>query len=123
MSILNNLVILSGNVGKDPDVKYLDNGTVVANFPLATTESWKDRSGEWQERTTWHNLSCWGDLAKKAELLVKKGIRMSVHGKLANDSWDDKEGVKHYKTYVAIQEFEILALQPRNVQTDDMGSL
>ena len=124
MSNLNNLVLLKGNVGKDPDVKYNDNGTVVCNFPMAVTDSWKDRNGEWKQNTNWVNLNCWGELAKKAELLVKKGTYISIFGKLTTDSWDDTDGKKHYKTYVKISEFEILTSQPKdNSSAEDLSRM
>jgi single-strand DNA-binding protein len=123
MSNLNNYVRLKGNVGKDPEVKYNGNGTVVADFSMATTESWKDRNGEWKDKTTWHNINCWGDLAKKVEALITKGQRIEIEGKLANDSWEDKEGKKHYKTYVAMQCFEILVSQPKSVSSDDLSRI
>lgn len=105
MSLINNEVRLTGNVGKDPEVTYNPNGSVVATFSMATNDSYKDKAGVWKERTTWHNLTCWGDIAKRVERFVQKGTNVSIVGKLAVDSWDDKEGKKHYKTYVQIEEF------------------
>ncbi len=120
---MRNLVILSGNVGQDPEVRYNDNHSVVASFSLATTDSWKDRAGEWKEKTSWHAITAWGDLAKKVEVLVKKGMRLSVTGKLQNDVWSDKEQKKHTKTYVAISEFEILMAQPKREEIDNLSSM
>jgi len=119
MSNLNNLVLLKGFAGNDPEVTYHDNGNVVANFSMVTTDSWKDRNGEWKSSTLWINISCWGDLAKKVELLIKKGVRINVQGKLASDTWEDKEGKKHYKTYVALQEFEVIVSQSRGKSSSD----
>ena len=123
MSNLNNLVLLKGNVGNTPDIHYNDNGTVVCNFSLAVNDSWKDRNGEWKEQTSWHSISCWGDLAKKAEILIEKGTKISIIGKLATDSWEDKDKVKHYKTYVKMSEFEILAIQPSSISRDDLTKM
>lgn len=111
-----NQVILIGVVGKDPDVTHYPNGTVIAKFPLATSESYKDKNtGEQIEKTTWHNLQCWGQFAEKVEREVKKGTRLWIDGKNANDSWEDENKVKHYKSYVQINRFEILTrLQPKN---------
>jgi len=97
--------MLTGNVGKDPEVTYNANGTVIATMVLATNDGYRDRSGQWVDRTTWHNLSCWGELAKRVEKHIQKGTNISVHGRIAVDTWIDNEGKKHYKTYVQINEF------------------
>ncbi|NMC39546.1 MAG: single-stranded DNA-binding protein [Bacteroidales bacterium] len=111
-----NQVTLIGVVGKDPEVNHYPNGTVIAKFPLATSESYKDKNtGEQTEKTTWHNLQCWGGFAEKIEREVRKGTRLWIDGKNANDSWEDENKVKHYKSYVQINRFEILAkTQPKN---------
>jgi len=107
MSRLNNRVMLTGNVGKDPEVTYNANNTVVAKMVLATNDGYKDRSGQWNDKTTWHNLSCWGELAKRAERLIQKGTNISLDGKLAVDIWTDNNGEKHYFTYVLVDEFRV----------------
>ncbi|MGI6337880.1 MAG: single-stranded DNA-binding protein [Bacteroidales bacterium] len=107
MSRLNNRVMLTGNIGKDPEVTYNANNTVVAKMVLATNDGYKDRSGQWVEKTTWHNLSCWGELAKRAERLIQKGTCVSIDGKLAVDTWSDSNGEKRYFTYVLVDEFRI----------------
>ena len=95
-----NKVILIGNLGKDPEVRYLEGGGVVANFSLATTESYKNKEGVKQEQTEWHNIVLWRGLAELAEKFLKKGMSVYIEGKIRSSSWDDKEGKKHYKTEI-----------------------
>lgn len=96
-----NKVILVGNLGKDPEVRTLDNGTKVARFSLATTESYKDRnSGERIDQTEWHNIVLWRGLAEIAERFLRKGSQIYVEGKLQTRSYEDKEGVTKYNTDV-----------------------
>ena len=104
-----NKVILIGNLGSDPEVKYLPNGNAVATLSLATSESWNDRtSGERQERTEWHRLVLWRKLAEIAEKYLKKGSKIFVEGKLQTRSWDDQSGQKRYTTEVVVNEMEML---------------
>ncbi len=94
-----NKVILVGNLGKDPEVRTLDNGTKVARFSLATTESYKDRnSGERVDQTEWHNIVLWRGLAEIAERYLRKGSQIYVEGKLQTRSYEDKEGITKYNT-------------------------
>ncbi len=95
-----NKVILVGNVGKDPEVRYLDNETPVATFSLATSETYKNRNGEKVKNTEWHNIVLWRGLAKVAEQYVKKGNMLYIEGKIRTRSWDDKEGNKRYTTEI-----------------------
>jgi single-strand DNA-binding protein len=90
-----NKVILVGNVGKDPEVKVLENGVRVANFPLATTEIYK-KEGNRFEQTEWHNIVLWRGLAEVAEKIVKKGATLYIEGKLRSRTWEDKDKVKRY---------------------------
>ena len=105
-----NKVILLGNVGKDPEVKYFDNDRAVANFSLATTErGFKAANGtEIPDRTEWHNISCWGGLAKIVEQYVKKGDPIYIEGKIRTRSYDDKNGVKRYTTEINVDNLELL---------------
>lgn len=104
-----NKVILIGNLGKDPEVKYTPQGTAVAKFTLATNERFKDKSGEWQDRTEWHNITCWARLAEIAGEYLKKGRSVYVEGSLRTDSWDDKQsGQKRYMTYVNASDLVLL---------------
>lgn len=104
-----NKVILVGNLGKDPEVRHLEGGASVAKFPLATSESFKDKSGQRVEQTEWHNVVLWRGLAEVAEKYLKKGMTIYVEGKLRTRSWDDKDGHKHYTTEVIGDNFTILS--------------
>ncbi len=105
-----NKVILIGNVGKDPEIKYFDNDRAVANFSIATTErGFRAANGtEIPDRTEWHNISCWGGLAKVVEQYVKKGDPLYIEGKIRTRSYDDKNGVKRYATDIHVDNLEML---------------
>lgn len=104
-----NKVILIGNLGKDPEVRSLEGGAKVANFSLATTEVYKDKSGQRQDQTEWHNIVLWRSLAEVAEKYLKKGTMIYLEGKLRTRSWEDKEGHKRYTTEVVGETFTILS--------------
>jgi single-strand DNA-binding protein len=104
-----NKVILVGNLGKDPEVRHLEGGTSVANFTLATTEAYKDKSGNRVEQTEWHNIVVWRGLADIAEKYLKKGMTIYAEGKLRSRSWDDKDGQKRYTTEIVADTFTILS--------------
>ena len=93
-----NKVILIGNVGKDPEVRHLETGIAVASFTLATTERYKNRNGELQDQTEWHNIVCWRNLAELSEKYIKKGAQIFVEGKIRTRSWADQTGAKRYTT-------------------------
>ncbi len=95
-----NKVILVGNTGQDPEVRHLEGGVSVANFNLATSETYKDKNGEKVTQTEWHRIVLWRGLAEIAEKFVKKGQLLYIEGRLRTRSWDDKEGVKRYTTEV-----------------------
>lgn len=95
-----NKVILVGNLGKDPELRTLESGRKVANFSLATTESYKDKNGEKVDQTEWHNIVFWGPIAEVIEKYLKKGSQIYVEGKIRTRSYDDKEGVKKYITEI-----------------------
>lgn len=95
-----NKVILVGHLGKDPEIRHLENGAVVANFSLATSESYKDKNGNRIDQTEWHNIVLWRGLAEVAEKFLKKGNLVYIEGKLRSRSWDDTNGVKRYTTEV-----------------------
>ena len=103
-----NKVILVGNLGKDPEVRYLENGTAVANFPIATSESYKDREGNRIDQTEWHNIVVWRKLAEIAESYLKKGSQVYLEGKLRTRSWEDQQGNKRYTTEVVADTFTML---------------
>ena len=104
-----NKVILVGNVGKDPEVRYSQSGTPVANFSLATNERFKDRSGEWQDRTEWHNIVAWQRLAEIVGEYVAKGSKVYVEGKLQTSSWEDRQsGERKYRTEIVARDLLLL---------------
>ena len=105
-----NKVILLGNVGKDPEVKFLPSGQAVANFSIATSERYKDKGGEWQDRTEWHNLAAYGKVAEIIRDYVKKGHKLYIEGRLTTRSWDDKEsGKKVYRTEIVVGDLSLLS--------------
>ena len=103
-----NKVILVGNLGKDPEVRHLENGTPVASFSIATSESYKDRnSGERVEKTEWHNIVLWRGLAEVAEKYLRKGSQVYIEGKLQTRSWE-KDGVTRYTTEIVGRDLTML---------------
>jgi len=107
-----NKVILVGNVGQDPEVKYTASGVPVAKVSLATNERFKARNEQWQDRTEWHSIVAWQRLAEIVGEYVRKGSKLYVEGKLQTSTWDDKQtGEKRYRTDIVAR--EILLLSPR----------
>ena len=103
-----NKVILIGNLGKDPEVRHLENGATVASFSLATTESYKDKEGKRIQQTEWHNIVVWRKLAEIAEKYLNKGSNIYLEGKIRTRSWEDKEGNKKYTTEIIGDTFTML---------------
>ncbi len=103
-----NKVILVGNLGKDPEVRYLDNGVAVANFSLATTENYKNKAGERVSQTEWHNVVLWRGLAEVAEKYLKKGASVYIEGKIKTRKWEDKEGNTRYNTEILADNMTML---------------
>lgn len=105
-----NKVILVGNVGRDPEVKYFDNGSAVANFTLATTERGYTAANGTQipDRTEWHNIVCWRGLAKVAEQFIKKGTQVYIEGKIRTRNYDDANGIKRYVSEIYVDNLELL---------------
>lgn len=104
-----NKVILIGNLGADPEVRHLQNGTAVANFRIATSETYKDRNtGEKREQTEWHNIVAWRGLAEITERFLRKGSKVYVEGKLRNRQYEDKDGNTRYITEVQADEMTLL---------------
>lgn len=104
-----NKVILIGNLGNDPDVRYTASGAAVANISLATAESWRDKeSGEQQERTEWHRVVFFGRLAEIVAEYLKKGSQIYVEGRLQTRKWQDKEGKDRYSTEIVANEMQML---------------
>jgi single-strand DNA-binding protein len=103
-----NKVILIGNLGKDPETRYMPNGEAVTNITIATTETWKDKAGEKQEKTEWHRITFYRRLAEIAGEYLKKGSQIYVEGRLETRKWQDKEGKDRYTTEVIASEMKML---------------
>ena len=102
-----NKIILIGNLGKDPEVKFLPDGKAVCTFSLATAENYKDKDGQKVEKTEWHNIVAFGKLAEICGEWLKKGKQVYVEGKIKYETWE-KEGVKHYMTKIIIEQMRML---------------
>ena len=115
-----NKVMLIGNVGRDPEVRYLEgnqgaaNATKVASFTLATTERYRDRNGETRENTEWHNIVAWRNSADIADKYIRKGTQIYVEGKLRTRSWTDQQGAKKYTTEVVADTIQLLGKRSDN---------
>jgi single-strand DNA-binding protein len=96
-------------VGKDPEIRSTPGGTMVANFTLATSDRFQDQQGNWQDRTEWHNLVAFKRTAEIVRDYVKKGSKLYIEGKIQTRTWDDKEGVKHYKTEILVNDLSLLS--------------
>jgi single-strand DNA-binding protein len=103
-----NKVILVGNLGRDPEVRYMPEGGAIANVSVATTDTWKDKSGEKQERTEWHRVAFFGKLAEIAGEYLKKGSQIYVEGRLQTRKWQDKEGQERYTTEIVADRMQML---------------
>ena len=103
-----NKVILIGNLGKDPEVRYLDNGVAVANLSLATTETYKNKEGNRISQTEWHDIVLWRGLAEVAEKYLKKGASIYIEGKIKTSKWVDKEENTRYKTEIMADKMTML---------------
>jgi len=108
-----NKVILVGNLGKDPELRTLESGRKVANFSLATTETYKDKNGERVDQTEWHNIVFWGPIADVIEKYLKKGSQVYIEGKIRTRSYDDKEGNKKYITEILGDKMTMLGGAPK----------
>jgi single-strand DNA-binding protein len=103
-----NKVILIGNLGRDPELRYLPNGDPVVKFTLATGSRWKDKNGQLQERTDWHNIVAFGRQAEICNQYLKKGSQVYVEGRIQNRSWEDKDGNKKYITEIITRSVQML---------------
>jgi single-strand DNA-binding protein len=104
-----NKVMLIGNLGKDPEVRYTTSGTAVASFSLATTEKFKNKSGDWEEKTEWHNVTLWGRLAEIAGEYLAKGKTVYIEGRLQTRKWQDKDGRDRYTTEIVGDKMQMLS--------------
>lgn len=107
-----NKVILVGNVGKDPETRYLDESTAITKFPLATSETYKNRNGERVSNTEWHNIVLWRGLAQVAEKYVKKGTQIYIEGRIKTRSYDDADGNRKYITEIVGDQMQLLGRRP-----------
>ena len=103
-----NKAILIGNLGKDPEVRYMPSGEAIANITLATTDTWKDKSGEKQERTEWHRVSFFGRQAEVVGEYLKKGSQIYVEGRIQTRKWQDKDGQDRYTTEIVADRMQML---------------
>jgi len=107
-----NKVILIGNLGKDPETRYMSNGDAVTNITLATTDTWKDKNGEKQEKTEWHRVTFYRKLAEIAGEYLKKGRSVYVEGRLETRKWTDKNGMERYTTDIIATDMKMLGNRP-----------
>ncbi len=114
-----NKVILIGNLGADPELKYTPNGAAVANLSLATIDTWKDNDGNKQERTEWHRVIIWKKRAEIAAEYLKKGSKVYFEGRLQTRSWEDKDGVKRYTTEVVADNMVMLGQKEQSAELDE----
>lgn len=117
-----NKAILIGRLGQDPDTRYMPDGTAVTTVSLATTEKWKDKNGEKQERTEWHRVKFYRKLAEIAGEYLKKGHLLYVEGRLHTQKWTDKNGVDRYTTEIVASEMKMLGSKQGQADTAAPGS-
>ncbi|MGY8931591.1 MAG: single-stranded DNA-binding protein [Flavobacteriales bacterium] len=114
-----NKVILIGNLGKDPEVRYLDNGIAVANISLATTENYKNKEGEKVSQTEWHDIVLWRGLAEVAEKYLKKGASVYIEGKIRTSKWVDKDDNNRYKTEIMADKMNMLSKSSNEIASNN----
>tara|TARA_B100000900_G_scaffold394701_1_gene392355 strand:+ start:86 stop:514 length:429 start_codon:yes stop_codon:yes gene_type:complete len=117
-----NKVVLVGHLGGDPETRFTPSGAAVANFNLATNESWKDANGDFQDKTEWHRCVMFGKSAELAGNLLKKGQLVFTEGKLQSRNWEDKDGIKRYTTEVVCEMFTMLGRKMDNESNQSPGS-
>lgn len=111
-----NKAILIGNLGRDPEIRYTPSGQAVTKFSIATTDKWRDKEGQMQERTEWHNIVCWGRQAEIANEYLKKGNPVYIEGRIQNRSYDDKDGNKRYISEIVVRMLQLLGGRPEGTQ-------
>ena len=116
-----NKCIILGNLGQDPEVRYMPNGNAVANFSIATSESWKDQQGQLQERTEWHKCTAYRKLAEIIGEYVRKGSKIYIEGKLQTRKWQDKDGADKYTTEIIVDQMQMLDSKNGSGQTSPQG--
>jgi single-strand DNA-binding protein len=117
-----NKVILVGNLGRDPEVRYTPSGTAVANFTLATTETWTDRDGERQSHTEWHRIVAWRRLGEICGEYLSKGKQVYIEGRIRTREWEDQEGNKRKTTEIEAQTMQMLGSRGQGEPVSDVGS-
>tara|TARA_B100000989_G_scaffold227752_1_gene174832 strand:+ start:1618 stop:2025 length:408 start_codon:yes stop_codon:yes gene_type:complete len=117
-----NKVILIGNLGKDPEVRYLESGVAVANITLATTENYKNKEGDKVSQTVWHDIVLWRGLAEITEKYLKKGSSVYIEGKIRNRKWEDKEGITRYKNEILADNMTMLGSRPTAEKSNEKES-
>jgi single-strand DNA-binding protein len=117
-----NKVILIGNLGKDPELRYFEGNIAKLSFSLATTEYYKDKNGNRAEQTEWHHIVMWRALAENASKLLKKGYQVYIEGKLQTRQWSDKEGVKRNITEIVCDNFTLLQSREHKTTENTSGS-
>lgn len=114
-----NKVILIGNLGKDPETRYLQNGDAVTTITLATTDTWKDKNGEKQEKTEWHRVVFYRKLAEIAGEYLKKGRSVYIEGRLETKKWTDKQGIERYTTQIVAADMKMLGNRSTSTNEPD----
>lgn len=117
-----NKVLLIGNTGRDPEVRYTASGTAVASFSLATSEKFKNKGGEWEERTEWHNVILWGRLAEIAGEYLTKGKTVFIEGRLQTRKWQDRDGKDRFTTEIVGEKMQMLSRKEGNGRTAESAS-
>jgi len=117
-----NKVILIGNLGKDPELKYTPSGTAKTTFPLATNEKWTGADGEKKEKTVWHNIVMWGKIAETAKEYLVKGMMVYLEGKIDNRQYDDKDGNKRYISEVVVSSMSFLGGRKAEGQPENQAA-
>lgn len=112
-----NKVILLGYVGKDPEVRHMDNNLIVSRFTLATNERWVNKDGNKTEHTEWHNIVMWRGLAETAEKYVRKGSLLYIEGRIQSRTYDDKDGIKRYAIDIVADTMQLVGPKPEGGQT------
>jgi single-strand DNA-binding protein len=117
-----NKVILIGNLGADPEIRYTQSGTPVVNFRLATTESWKGQDGQMQEQTEWHNIVAWKRLAEICAEYLAKGSKVYIEGKLQTRKWQDQNGNDRFSTEIVAREMKMLSPRGQSSAKENTGA-
>ena len=113
-----NKAMLIGNLGRDPEIKYLQTGTTVATFSLGTNEKYKDKNGETKETVEWHNITCFGKLAEIVGEYLSKGSHVYIEGSIRTEKWEDKDGNKRQTTKIRAQKLEMLGGQRKKEERE-----